>query len=153
MIRSVSVEQTTFNELPYKFEAGTPNIAGVIGLAAAVEYFSQFSIEQLKAHDKALVDELYKSLDAVKDVRILGPKGYHQALVTFVIDNLHPHDLCQYLDRENIAVRGGHHCAQPLMSELKIGASTRASFGIYNSLSDVNRLVEGIEKAKKFFKL
>ncbi len=151
MIERVSIEQTTFAEPPAKFEAGTPNIAGVMAFAAAIDYVSAIGFERIKAHEQALVGEMKAGLNSLGRVRILGEQIDHQALICFTVDGVHPHDLAQYLDHEGICIRAGHHCAQPLLQYLKLPATTRASVGLYNNLLDIERLVVAVKKATEFF--
>lgn len=151
MILSVSVEKTTFNTLPHKFEAGTPHIAGVIGLGAALDYVAEIGLEKISAHEAKLVKLLEERLSQIKGVQMLGPRGKHHALVCFIVNDLHPHDLAQFLNEKQIAIRAGHHCAQPLLHHFDIVASSRASLGVYNTEADIDALCRGIEEAKRFF--
>ena len=151
MIRSVSMEGTTYNELPYKFEAGTPAIAEAVGFGAALDFVNNVGMDAIAEHEAALVRHAEERLYGMKGVRVLGPAGKHHGLLTFVVDHVHPHDLAQFLDHEKVAVRAGHHCAQPLMNYFGIQASTRASFGLYNTFDDVDRLATALEKALRYF--
>lgn len=151
MIRSVSVEETKFNTLPYRLEAGTPNIAGVIGLGAAISFIERIGWERLAAHERKLIGALEESLYNVPELRVLGPRGEHHALVAFHHPQIHPHDLSQFFDNSGVAVRAGHHCAQPLLRAFGIGASTRASVGIYNTVNDVERFAEALNAAIDYF--
>ena len=153
MIRSVSIERTEFNDLPYKFEAGTPHIAGAVGLKEALEFVSEVGRSNIMAHEMQLIRALEERLSQIKHVRMLGPIGAHRALVTFDIPGLHPHDIAQFLSRFGICVRGGHHCAQPLLNALGLKASTRVSLGMYNTLSDIDLLAEKLSEAISFFRL
>ena len=151
MIVTVGVEGTTFAEPPHRFEAGTPNIAGIVGLGAAIDYFIAADPVQIEAYELFLVGELERKLAAVEGIRILGPIGRHRGLVTFVSDLVHPHDMAQVLSSKQVAVRAGHHCAQPLMKHLGITASTRASVALYTTEEDIDALVGGVQAALSFF--
>jgi len=154
MIREVSLASSTWNDAPWKFEAGTPNIAGVIGLGAALEYLMGIGMDAVEAHDAALTTYALEKLSAVPGVRIVGPaEGERIGAISFTVDGAHPHDLATLLDREGVAVRGGHHCAMPLMSKLGIAGTTRASFGVYNDETDVDALIDALEKAKAVLKI
>ncbi len=154
MISKVQLAKSTWNELPWKFEAGTPDIAGAVGLGAAVDYLSKIGMENVRKHEIELVEYAVKRLSKIKDVQIIGsldPKK-RGGVVAFNVDDIHAHDVASILDSEGIAIRSGHHCAQPLMEYLGIKSAARASFYIYNDKSDVDKLVEGIEKVRKVFK-
>lgn len=153
MIRSVKVEGTTFNDLPYKFEAGTPNIAGVIAFATAIDFVLGLGFEAIGDHEERLVKVLETELQRIGGLRMLGPIGQHHALVSFMVEGIHPHDLAQFLNEKNIAVRAGHHCAQPLLRSFGVQATTRASLGVYNDVDDIEQLSAALEAAKKFFKV
>jgi cysteine desulfurase/selenocysteine lyase len=141
-----------WNELPWKFEAGTPPIAPAIGLGAAVDFLSKIGMESIQAHDAELVADAYDRLVEIEGVRILGPVPQHRSgLISFTLEGVHAHDLAQILDRHGIAIRAGHHCAQPLHAQLGIVASARVSFYLYNTTDEVDRLVDGIQHAKKVF--
>ena len=148
MIAMVGDAQTTWNVLPHKFEAGTPNVEGAVGLAAAVAYLSDVGLSRIHAHEMSLVDMAMRMLGELPGVRVLGPpSGRRSGVVSFVVDGVHPHDLSQLLDADGIAVRAGHHCAQPLMRASAVPATTRASFYLYNSEADVTALVTAVERA------
>lgn len=152
MISLVSDSATTWNILPHKFEAGTPNVEGAVGLAAAVGYLEKLGMDRVHAHETALVRYASERLAAVEDVTVLGPPPERRGgVVSFTLRDVHPHDLSQLLDAENIAVRAGHHCAQPLMRALGVNATTRASFYVYNDSSDVDALVEAVAKVREKF--
>ncbi len=151
MISTVTFEKTTFNELPHKFEAGTPNIAGGIGLGAAIDYVKSIGFEAIAAHEAALLDYATDKLRGINQLRIIGTAPEKGAILSFVIDDIHPHDIGTILDREGVAVRTGHHCAQPAMERFGITATVRASFGLYNDFSDVDRLAGAIRKALEIF--
>ena len=149
MIRSVTFEHTTYNELPYKFEAGTPPIAEAVGLGAAIDWVRALGFERLEAHEAALVDAALEKLDAVPGVRIVGRPRRRRAIVSFTLDGIHPHDAGTVLGECNIAVRTGHHCAQPVMAHLVIPATIRASFSVYNTPEDIDALVAGLRRAQE----
>jgi cysteine desulfurase/selenocysteine lyase len=151
MILSVSFEKTTFNTLPHKFEAGTPHIAGAIGLAAALDYVTRLGPEAIAAHERAVVAYAVEALRAVPDVRLVGTPRERAGVVSFLVGDVHPHDVGTVLDRHGIAVRAGHHCAQPLMRRLGVAATARASFGLYNVREDVDALVRGIQAVREVF--
>jgi cysteine desulfurase/selenocysteine lyase len=149
MIRSVSFDSVTWNDVPLKFEAGTPAFVEAIGLGAAVEYLGALGVERVRAHEQALSAYALEQLRAVPGLTVVGPTSPAErgGLVSFTVDGVHPHDLATLLDREGIAIRAGHHCAQPLHKKLGLDATSRASFAIYNQPSDVDALVGGIERA------
>ena len=151
MIESVSFEQTTYAAVPYKFEAGTPDIASVIGLGAAIDYVQELGMERIGAWERALADYANEALAAIPELRILGTARCKCALLSFVIEGIHPHDIATVLDGEGIAVRAGHHCAQPVMERYGVPATTRASLSFYNTREEVDRLVLAIRKALELF--
>lgn len=151
MISSVSVERTTFNSLPHRLEAGTPNVAGVIGLGRALEFMQQIGWEAIQRHEEELLAALEECLYKVDGLRVLGPRGHHRALIAFSHPQIHPHDLSQYFDSRKVAVRAGHHCAQPLLRALGLHASTRASVGVYNTRDDIARFDEVLGEAIRYF--
>ncbi len=151
MINTVAIEGTTFAGLPNRFEAGTPNISGVIGLGAAIDYLSSIGFEAICVHEAQLLSLMEAQLSAIPQVRLLGPMGRRHALLSFVVEEVHPHDLAQILDQQGVAIRAGHHCAQPLLRQLGLTATTRASLGIYNTADDVDALTQGIRDAIAFF--
>ena len=154
MIREVKLESSTWNESPWKFEAGTPNIAGVIGLGAALEYLMGIGMEAVEAHDQALTAYAMEKLSAIPGAKIVGPTaGERIGAISFEVEGAHPHDLATLFDREGVAVRGGHHCAMPLMTKLGLAGTCRVSFGIYNEEKDVDALVDALAKAKATLKL
>jgi cysteine desulfurase/selenocysteine lyase len=148
MIRTVSVEKSTWNDLPYKFEAGTPNIADAIGLGAAIEYVTAIGLEPIATHESALVREATAALEAIDGVRIVGTARRKASVISFVVDEVHPHDIGTIVDREGVAIRTGHHCAQPVMDRFKIPATARASFAMYNTRDDIQALAEAVRRAK-----
>jgi cysteine desulfurase/selenocysteine lyase len=152
MILSVSFDEVTYKEPPLRFEAGTPPILEAIGLAAALDYVDAIGPEAIAAHESALLGYATERLMAIEGLRILGTAPEKASIVSFVLEGAHAHDVGTLLDRQGIAVRVGHHCAQPLMSVLGVPATARASFGLYNTLAEVDRLAEGIEKAREFFR-
>ena len=152
MISSVTFEKTTYNILPYKFEAGTPNIAGAVGLAAAMDYLASIGMDAVEAHEDDLLSYATARLSAIDGLTIIGTAASKAAVVSFTLDGVHPHDIGTVLDREGIAVRTGHHCAQPVMDFFKVPATTRASFGLYNTREEVDALARGIEKVLEMFR-
>ena len=152
MIALVGDAATTWNVLPHKFEAGTPNVEGAIGLSAAVEYLRTLGIDRVHAHESALVRYAMERLAAIEDVTVLGPPAERRGgVVSFTLRDVHPHDLSQLLDAEHIAVRAGHHCAQPLMRSLGVNATTRASVYVYNDSTDVDALASAVSRVRERF--
>jgi cysteine desulfurase / selenocysteine lyase len=151
MILSVSFEKTTYNEIPYKFEAGTPNIAGAIGLGAALDYLAGLDLERVAAHEDDLLRHGTAVLSAIPGLRLVGTARRKAGVLSFVIDGVHPHDLGTVLDYEGIAIRTGHHCAQPVMERFGLPATSRASLGVYNTRADLDALAAGIRKAQELF--
>ncbi|WP_078431314.1 cysteine desulfurase [Metabacillus halosaccharovorans] len=150
MIDFVGLQESTWKELPWKFEAGTPIIAGAIGLGAAIDFLEDIGLDAIEAHEHKLAQYALEQLSQIDGMTIYGPK-HRAGLVTFNIDDVHPHDVATVLDAEGIAVRAGHHCAQPLMKWLKVSATARASFYLYNTEEEVDKLVAGIKKTKEYF--
>jgi cysteine desulfurase/selenocysteine lyase len=148
MIRTVTLEGSTWNDLPYKFEAGTPNIAGAIGLHAAIDYVRGVGFEAIAAHERALLAEATARVAALPTVRIVGNAREKIGVVSFVMDGIHPHDIGTIIDREGVAIRTGHHCAQPVMDRYGIPATARASFSMYNTAADVDALVRAIDRVR-----
>jgi cysteine desulfurase/selenocysteine lyase len=151
MISSVSFEKTIYNKLPHKFEAGTPHMAGAIGLGAALEYVSALGIENISAHENDVLAYATQQLSAIPGVRLIGTAREKTGVLSFVLEPIHPHDIGTILDQEGIAIRTGHHCAQPVMQRFGIPATARASFGLYNTREDVNALVRGLERVREVF--
>ena len=151
MIASVRFAETTWNDLPYKFEAGTPNIAGGIGLKAALDYISTIGLERIRAHEMALLQNAEEQLKAFNDIHLIGQAPKRAAILSIVMDGCHPHDIGTILDREGVAIRAGHHCAQPAMDRFQIPGTARASFGLYNTHADVDALMRGLHKVKSIF--
>jgi cysteine desulfurase / selenocysteine lyase len=152
MIRSVTFEKTTFNELPYKFEAGTPNIAGGIAFGAALDYVSRLGLAAIAQHEHDLLAYATKTLTAIDGLTIIGTAREKAGVLSFVLDRIHPHDIGTVLDREGIAIRTGHHCAQPVMDRFGLPATARASFGLYNTREEVDALAAGIHKVIGMFR-
>ena len=149
MIDKVSFSGTTFQEPPYRFEAGTPPIAQVIGLGAAIKYVSDLGMENISAHEQGLLAYANELLSAIEGVQIIGQAKDKAAIISFLIEGTHPFDVAAVLDRQGVATRVGHHCAEPLMDRLGIVGTVRASFGLYNNKDDVDRLVAAIGRAKE----
>ena len=155
MIREVHKYETTWNDLPYKFEAGTPNIADVIGLGAAIDYLTNLGLDKIREHEIELTKYALEQMSRVKGMKIYGTKDISKrgGVISFNFSDVHPHDVAQIIDEEGIAVRSGHHCAQVLMEKLDVAATSRASFYIYNTKEDVDALVNSLEKVARLFKL
>jgi cysteine desulfurase / selenocysteine lyase len=151
MISKVTFEETTYNELPHKFEAGTPDIAGAIGLGAAIEYISKIGIDNIKEHEKSLLEYATKQVEEVPGLRIIGKAKEKTSVLSFVLENIHPHDIGTFLDFEGVAIRTGHHCTQPVMQRYCIPATSRASFAMYNTKEEVDVLVNGLKKIIEVF--
>jgi len=150
MIRTVSLNDSTWNDIPWKFEAGTPNIAQAIGLGAAIDYINKIGLENIHDYEQALLNYALEKMQEIPGINIYGAAQKRGAVISFNVENIHPHDLAQFLDNDGIAIRAGHHCAQPIMKKLGVSATGRASFYVYNSKEDVVRLCESIEKTIKF---
>lgn len=153
MIQEVTTQQATFLPSPQRFEAGTPNISGAIGLGAALDYINYIGIEKIRAHEKKLFAKAWKEMSRVKGITLYGPANteIHSGVISFNMEGVHPHDIAQIFDDENIAIRAGHHCAEPLMKEMNLAATARISFSIYNDESDIERVVKALNKVKKIF--
>ena len=151
MIKEVTFKGTTFNDLPYKFEAGTPNIAGGIGLLAAVEFLEEVGLEHIARREAELLAYATKKLKELGGIQFVGEAKEKAAVISFLVDGIHPSDLGSVLDKLGIAVRTGHHCAQPIMDRFEIPGTVRASFAVYNSENEIDMFIEGIEKVKKMF--
>jgi cysteine desulfurase / selenocysteine lyase len=151
MIESVSFTQTTYNKLPYKFEAGTPNIAGVIGFAVALDYLQSIGMAAIAAHEQELLMYATQKLSAIPGLRIIGTAANKIGVLSFVMNDVHPHDIGTILDDHGVAIRAGHHCAMPLMTRMQVPATARASFGLYNTRADVDALVDGLLAAQRLF--
>jgi cysteine desulfurase/selenocysteine lyase len=151
MISSVTFEKTTYNKVPHKFEAGTPDMAGVAGLKAAIEYMNGVGIEKIAAHEHELLKYATEVIGAIEGVRLIGTAREKAGVLSFVLDEVHPHDIGTILDQQGIAVRTGHHCAQPVMERFCIPATVRASFAVYNTKSEIDALARGIRKVHEVF--
>lgn len=153
MIHTVSFERSTYAETPQKFEAGTPNIAGAIGLEAAITYVESIGLNQIAAHEAALVQYACDALADIPGLRFIGEAAERAGIVSFVLEGIHPHDLGTILDMEGVAIRAGHHCAMPLMTRFGLPGTARASFAVYNTFEDIDALVAGLRKARRLFGL
>ena len=151
MIKSVTFEKTIYNDLPYKFEGGTPDIAGAIGLGAAIDYVNDLGFDQITAHEDELLRYGTDALSSIEGLRIIGTAAHKAAILSFVMDKAHPHDIGTILDEQGIAVRTGHHCAQPVMQRFQIPATARASLAFYNTKEDIDALVKGIDRVLEVF--
>ena len=151
MINSVTFEETTYAELPFKFEAGTPHIAGAIALGAAVDYVSNVGLANIAAHEDDLLRYASEKLREINSLRLVGTAREKAGIVSFVFDDIHPHDVGTILDREGVAVRTGHHCAQPVMDRYDVPATVRASFGLYNTRAEIDALVDGLRRVQEIF--
>ena len=151
MILEVCFDRTVYNDLPYKFEAGTPNISGVIGLGAAVDYLDGIGMDRIHAHEAETLAYLMKSLAAVPDIRLIGTADNKASVQSFLVGDIHPHDLGTILDHHGVAIRTGHHCAMPVMTRYDVPGTARASLGLYNDRDDVDRLIDAIDSARKIF--
>ena len=151
MISSVTFEKTIYNKLPYKFEAGTPHVAGAIGLGAAIEYVNGLGMDNIAAYEHELLAYATEAVSTIPGIRVIGTAKEKASVLSFLLDTVHPHDIGTILDQEGIAIRTGHHCAQPVMQRLGITATARASFAFYNTREEVDALVEGIQKVREVF--
>jgi len=151
MIRSVSFERTLYNVLPYKFEAGTPNIAGAVGLGAAIEYVEALGFDRIGAHERDLLAYGTRALEEIPGLRLTGTAGDKGGILSFVLDGVHPHDVGTILDREGVAIRTGHHCCQPLMTRLGVPATSRASLALYNTRAEIDVLAGALAKVREVF--
>ncbi len=151
MISSVTFEKTTYNKLPYKFEAGTPHVAGAIGLGAAIEYVNGLGMDNVAAHEHQLLAYATETVSAIPGIHLIGTAKEKAGVLSFLLDSIHPHDIGTIVDQEGIAIRTGHHCAQPVMQRFGIAATARASFALYNTREEVDALVEGIQNVREVF--
>ncbi len=151
MIHSVSFEKTTFAPPPHKFEAGTPHIAGAVGLAAAIDYLQTIGMSSIEAYEKQLLSYAHEVIGNLEKVRLIGTARRKASVLSFMIEGVHPHDIGTILDHEGIAIRAGHHCAQPIMQHYKVPATARASFALYNTTEEVDKLAQGVEKVLEVF--
>jgi cysteine desulfurase / selenocysteine lyase len=152
MIESVSFEKTTFTGLPHKFEAGTPHIAGAIGLGAAIDYIEQTGKQEMAAYLRELPAYAVEKLSAINGLRIVGQASEKSAIVSFLLDDIHPHDIATILNEEGIAIRAGHHCTQPIMDFFGIPGTARASFSIYNTKQEIDQLAATLQTVKRIFR-
>ena len=150
MIKTVSLNDSTWNDIPWKFEAGTPNIAQAIGLGSAIDYINEIGLDKIHEHEQDILTYALEKMQKIPEVNIYGSADERGAVISFNLENIHPHDLSQLLDNDGIAIRAGHHCAQPIMKKLGVSATGRASFYLYNSKEDVDRLCESLVKTVKF---
>jgi cysteine desulfurase/selenocysteine lyase len=151
MIVSVSYEKSSYKAAPHKFEAGTPNIADAVGLGAAIEYIERIGRAAIFEHDAELARYAIQGLSSLPGVRVMGPQGRRGGLAGFVMEAAHPHDLTTFADRHGLALRGGHHCNQPLMKKFRLPGTTRASFYFYNTTAEIDRMIEILNAAVRFF--
>jgi cysteine desulfurase/selenocysteine lyase len=151
MILSVTFEKTTYNHIPHKFEAGTPNIAGAIGLGAAVDYLTSVGMENVASYEQALLAYATEAIGQIPGVRLIGTAREKAGVLSFLLEGVHPHDVGTVLDQEGIAVRTGHHCAQPVMERFGVPATVRASLAFYNTKQEINALAAGLEQVKRMF--
>ena len=151
MIRTVSFEETTYGQIPDKFEPGTPNAPGVIGFGEALKFMSHFNLDEIKLHEQALAEKAKSGLEDLGGIRVIGTSKEKAGIVSFVVENIHPHDIGTILDQNGVAVRTGHHCCMPLMRRFMVPATVRASFAMYNSNLDVEVLIESVKMARKIF--
>jgi cysteine desulfurase/selenocysteine lyase len=151
MILAVSFERTVYNELPYKFEAGTPHIAGAVGLAAAIDYITGIGLEKIAAYEHELLEYGTARLSETPGLRLIGTARHKAAVLSFTLEGVHPHDVATILDRRGIAIRAGHHCAQPVMERFGVSATSRASLAFYNTKDEIDALVEGLEAVREVF--
>lgn len=151
MIHRVTFEKTEYSVLPYKFEAGTPHIAGVIGLGTAIDYLMKIGFEKIYAHENALLNYVMQKLDHISGLKIIGNAPNKIGVISFTMEQAHPHDIATILDHEGIAIRAGHHCAMPLMERFKLAATARITFGLYNTFEDIDRLIDGLVSVNQIF--
>ena len=152
IIDQVTFEKTTFNQLPYKYEAGTPNVSGALGLETALQYLSRIGLDEIFKHEDKLLQSATEKLEQIDGMRIIGRAKQKAAVLSFIVNGIHPYDLGTLLDQMGIAVRTGHHCAQPLIDQLGIPGTVRASFGLYSTLQEVDAFVEAVKKAVKMLR-
>jgi len=151
MIASVTFEKTTYNVLPYKFEAGTPNVADVIGLGAAIDYVQSIGLKNIHDYKQELLAYGTKALQKIDGLKLIGTAKNKSSILSFVLPNIHPHDIGTLVDQQGVAIRTGHHCTQPVMKHFKIPATSRASLSIYNTKKEINALVTALKKVKDIF--
>ena len=151
MISSVTFEKTIYNKLPYKFEAGTPHVAGAIGLGAAIDYVNGLGMDNVAAYEHEVLTYATEAVAAIPGIRVIGTAREKAGVLSFLLDSIHPHDIGTILDQEGVAIRTGHHCAQPVMQRFGIAATARASFALYNTREEVDALAEGLQKVREVF--
>jgi len=151
MISRVFDDHSTYNKIPHKFEAGTPNVEAAVGLAAAIDYLEKIGLERIAEHEQALAQAAIEQLTQIDGVTVYGPRGHRAGVVSFTYGDIHPHDIATILDQDGVCIRAGHHCTQPLMRRLNIPATARASFYLYNELDDVAALAGSVVKAGALF--
>jgi cysteine desulfurase/selenocysteine lyase len=151
MILTVRFERSTYNELPWKFEAGTPNMSGAVGLAAAIDFLETLGLDAIRTHEQALLAQATDALERIPGLRVIGTAARKASVLSFTLEGIHPHDLGTILDSEGIAVRTGHHCAMPVMDFFSVPATARASFACYNTLEEVRRLAAALSRAREVF--
>ncbi|MED5433278.1 MAG: aminotransferase class V-fold PLP-dependent enzyme, partial [Candidatus Neomarinimicrobiota bacterium] len=151
MINNVNLNESTWNDVPWKFEAGTPNIAQVIGLGAAIDFLAEVGLDKIQQHEEQLLHYGLEELSKIEGIVIYGNPPERGAVIPFNVENIHPHDLAKFLDTDKICIRAGHHCAQPIMNKLGISASARASFYLYNDTNDIDQLIQSIKKTANIF--
>ena len=151
MILEVTLEGTTYNDLPYKFEAGTPNISGVVGLGAAIDYLNALGMQHVANHEHQLLEYMIRKLGEVDGIQLIGTAKKKASVQSFLLDGIHPHDIGTILDHQGVAIRTGHHCAMPTMTFFGIPGTARASLALYNNTDDVDRLIDAIDKAQEIF--
>ena len=151
MISSVTFEKTVYNKVPHKFEAGTPHMAGAVGLRAAIEYLDKLGLDAIAAYEHELLSYATDRVSALPGVRLIGTARQKTGVLSFVMDGVHPHDIGTILDQEGIAIRTGHHCAQPVMERFGVDATARASISFYNTKGEIDRLLGGIQKVREVF--
>jgi cysteine desulfurase / selenocysteine lyase len=152
MIKKVTLKETTYNDLPYKFEAGTPHIAGVIGLGAAIDYVQNIGLNAIASHENDLTSYAISAADDISGLKLVGTARDRISILSFVMDGIHPHDIGTILDHQGIAIRTGHHCAMPVMDHFQVPATARASFAFYNTYAEIDRLMQGLEKCREIFR-
>jgi cysteine desulfurase/selenocysteine lyase len=152
MILTVSFEGTTYNDLPYKFEAGTPNIAGAIGLGAAIDYILDIGMDKIQAHEAGLLDYATRAISEIEGIQLIGTAEHKAGVLSFNLAGIHPHDLGTVLDHQGVAIRTGHHCAMPVMDFFGIAGTARASLAFYNCRQDIDQLIDGLSVAIRMFR-
>ena len=151
MISSVTFEQSTWNEPPHKFEAGTPDVGGAIGLGAALDYITAVGLEEIARHEHDLLDYGTRALESIDGVRLIGTARHKASILSFVMEGVHPHDIGTIVDRQGVAIRTGHHCAQPVMQRFGVPATARASLAMYNTTADIDALVDALGRVRELF--